>query len=107
MILDKFKKYLFEKVYKEFKNTEVIIHNNGLFMINTNEKNWFLQYKNGILYWKYDFFMRFFRPYSLEENEFEKIIVEWFSEKFGLQVKENYWSFFLIDDEVKNIILNK
>ena len=87
MVSDRLKKFIFDKLYKELSHLEIIPYENSLFFIDRKEKYWYLEYKkNGALYWRWQFFPKYFNLFSLEEDEFEPIISEWVEEVLNCKV---------------------
>ncbi len=78
---DKLKKVIFDKLYMNLNNAEIIEFNGSIWFIDREEKYWYLEYKkSGKLWWRYQFFNNFFHLFSMESNEYEPIIIEWVEE---------------------------
>jgi len=81
------KKIIFDKLYEDLKNAEIIHFQNSIWFIDREKKYWYLEYqKSGHLWWRYDFFTNFFRLFSLEQSEFERVIAEWVEEVLNSRV---------------------
>ena len=81
------KQIIFDKLYKDLSHVEIIPHKDSVWFIDRKEKYWYLEYKkNGALYWRWQFFPKYFNLFSLEEDEFEPIISEWVEEVLNCKV---------------------
>ena len=81
------KKIIFDKLYEDLKNVEIIPYNNTIWFIDREKKYWYLQYeKSGYLRWRFDFFTNFFRLFSMERSEFELVITDWVEEVLNSRV---------------------
>ena len=84
---ERLKQIIFNKLYKDLKNVEIIKHNESIWFIDRKEKYWYFIYKkDGTLFWRYDFFPDFFNLFSSVESEFEPIICEWVEEVLNFRV---------------------
>jgi len=84
---DKLKKIIFDKLYQDLKNVEIIPFNDSIWFIDREKKYWYLQYQmTGMLLWKYDFFNSFFQMFSLGKDEYEKFISDWVEEALNRKV---------------------
>ena len=82
------KKIIFNKLYEDLKNAEIIHFEDSIWFIDREKKFWYLEYeKDGILWWKYDFFTNFFMLFSMERSEFEGVIADWVEEVLNCKVK--------------------
>ena len=78
MVSDRLKKIIFDKLNKDLSKVEIIPHNNNVWFIDRENKYWYFELKqDGHLWWRYSFFIDFFRLFSLSFKEFEPIISEW------------------------------
>jgi hypothetical protein len=107
MISDKLKKIIFDKLYKDLSNVEIIPHEGSVWFIDREEKYWYFEFtKSGELWWRYSFFTNFFHLFSMEYKEFEPIIIEWVEEVLNSKVsttklmKQNY--FRLVEEVLNN-----
>jgi hypothetical protein len=81
------KKIIFNKLYEDLKNVEIIPYKDSIWFIDREKKYWYLQYeKSGYLWWRFDFFHRFFRLFSMERSEFELVIADWVEEVLNFKV---------------------
>ena len=81
------KKIIFNKLYEDLKHVEIIHFENSIWFIDREKKYWYLEWeKDGILWWKYDFFTNFFRLFSMERSEFERVIADWVEEVLNFKV---------------------
>ena len=82
------KQFIFNTIYKELSNVEIISTNTSIWFIDREKKYWYLEYeKMGTLYWRWDFFTSFFSLFSLEMDEFNPIISEWVEDALNYEVK--------------------
>jgi hypothetical protein len=78
MVSDKLKQIIFNELYTQLKDVEIIPYNGSLWFINRDEKYWYLELNpNNHLWWRYSFFVDFFQLFSLEIKEYEPLIREW------------------------------
>jgi hypothetical protein len=82
------KKIIFKKLNKDLSHVEIILHDNeSIWFIDRNEKYWYFELKkSGRLWWRYDFFINFFRLFSMNHSEFEPIISEWVEQVLNRKV---------------------
>ena len=81
------KKIIFNKLYEDLKHVEIINYKGSVWFIDREKKCWYLECeKDGILWWKYDFFTNFFRLFSMERSEFERVIADWVEEVLNFKV---------------------
>jgi hypothetical protein len=75
----KLKKIIKNKLNKDLSHVEIIFHvNNTIWFIDRENEYWYLSLeKSGKLWWRYEFFTKFFELFSMEEREYEPIISEW------------------------------
>jgi hypothetical protein len=87
-ISDRFKKIIFDRMYKDLSHVEIILHEDkSIWFIDRNEKYWFFELKkSGCLWWRYEFFTNFFSLFSMDRSEFEPIIKEWVDEVLNSKV---------------------
>lgn len=75
---NKLKQIIFNKLYEDLKHVEIIPYNNSMWFINREEEYWYLECtKNGVMWWRWEFFDNFFLLFSMEEIEYQSIISEW------------------------------
>jgi len=100
------KKIIFNKLYEDLKNVEIIPYNDSIWFIDRGKKYWYLEYeKNVTLWWRYDFFTNFFRLFSLEESEYERVIADWVEEVLNFKVdttKKQFIHYQITVEEVLN-----
>jgi hypothetical protein len=81
------KKIIFNKLYEDLKHVEIIPYKESVWFIDREKKYWYLEYeKNVTLWWRYDFFTNFFRLFSLEQSEYERVIADWVEEVLNFKV---------------------
>jgi len=90
---NKLKKIIFDKLYMNLSDAEIIKHDNTFWFIDVDEKYWYLRYQklDGVLWWRYDFFNDFFMLFSMEQKEYEPIISEWVEEVLNNKVITSSW----------------
>jgi len=89
------KKIIFDKLYEDLKHVEIIPYKESIWFIDREKKYWYLEYeKPGYLWWKYDFFTNFFRLFSMDKSEYERVIADWVEEVLNFKVDstKNYHS---------------
>jgi len=81
-------KIIFGKLYFNLAKVEIIEHNDTIWFIDVDEKYWYLRYQklDGVLWWRHEFFTRFFLLFSMEQEEYEPIISEWVEEVLNHKV---------------------
>ena len=99
------KKIIFDKLYEDLKNAEIIHFQNSIWFIDREKKYWYLEYKkSGHLWWRYDFFTNFFRLFSLEQSEFERVIAEWVEEVLNSRVNTTNLEKFIFMELVEEVL---
>jgi len=104
----RFKKIIFNKLYKDLSHLEIIPYKNSVWFIDRNEKYWYLEFeKSGHLWWRYQFFTNFFRLFSMDHYEFEPIISEWVEEILNRKVVSTKGSQHKLEHRVEEILNRK
>ena len=84
---NRIKEFIFNKLYKKLRNVEIISHNDSIWFIDVEEKYWYFEFeKSGRLWWRYYFFDTFFKPFSLLQTDYEKILSSWVEEVLNHKV---------------------
>jgi len=87
------KKIIFNKLYEDLKNVEIIPYKESIWFIDREKKYWYLEYeKNGRLFWRYKFFTIFFLLFSMERSEYERVIADWVEEVLNSRVNTTRFS---------------
>ena len=87
MVTDKLKQIIFKQLYKELSNVEIIHYKNSIYFIDRENKYWYFEYeKSGNLWWRYNFFTNFFLIFSLESNDYQKVMGDWVEEVLNCRV---------------------
>ena len=87
MVSDKLKQIIFKQLYKELSNVEIIHYKNSIYFIDRENKYWYFEYeKSGNLWWRYNFFTNFFLIFSLESNDYQKVMGDWVEEVLNCRV---------------------
>jgi len=82
------KQIIFDKLYEDLKHVELISYDNSIWFIDREKKYWYIEYrKYGALWWRWPFFPDFFALFSMEQIDFEPIIVEWVEEVLNYKIK--------------------
>ena len=75
---NRFKQIIFNKLCEDLNNVEIISYNNSMWFIDREKEYWYLECaKNGVMWWRWEFFDNFFLLFSMEEIEYQSIISEW------------------------------
>ena len=94
---DRLKKIIFKKLAKDLSHVEVIPYEGDIWFIDRNDKYWYLILKNNKhLWWRHDFFDRFFQAFSLQESEYRSLIAEWVEQSLNQKVK----TFLFLDEDL-------
>lgn len=87
MISEKLKQVIFKELYYQLGKVEIIPYGDSIYFINRENKYWYFEFeKSGRLWWRYDFFNDFFKIFSLEVQDYTKIISEWVEEVLNCKV---------------------
>ena len=87
MVSERLKQIIFKQLYKELSNVEIIPYRDSIYFIDRDKKYWYFEYeKSGELWWRYDFFTSFFLLFSLEPNDYQKIMGDWVEEVLNCKV---------------------
>jgi hypothetical protein len=85
---DRLKKIIFKKLANDLSHVEVIPYDGSIWFIDRKNKSWILEFQNGYLWWRYDFFDILFQAFSLEEFDYEPIIAEWVEQVLNRKVDQ-------------------
>lgn len=86
---NKFKKIIFDKLYKDLSHVEIIPFKDSIWFIDREEKDWYFEYeKPDILWWRWGYFNSFFKLFSIESEEFQWILSEWVEEVLNCKVNK-------------------
>jgi hypothetical protein len=86
-INDKLKKYIFKKLTNDLSHLEVIDNGDSIWFLD-HKKDWYLEFmKKGILYYRYNFFRKFFQFFSLDRSDYEQLIAEWVEQLLNVKVE--------------------
>ena len=92
MVSERLKQIIFKQLYKELSNVEIIPYRDSIYFIDRDKKYWYFEYeKSGELWWRYDFFTSFFLLFSLEPNDYQKIMGDWVEEVLNCKVISTLW----------------
>jgi len=107
-ISDKFKKFIFKKLYKDLSNVEIIPYRDSIWFIDRENEHWYFEYeKSGTLWWRYHFFEDFFKIFSLESNVYQSIISEWVEEILNHKVETTQYEELRASMEVEEVLNHK
>ena len=105
MISERLKKVIFDKLYNDLSNVEIIPYNNNIWFIDRDNKYWYFELKNeGNLWWRYSFFTDFFQFFSMTFSDFQPIISEWVEEVLKCKVLTITRQFFQRRIEVQEVL---
>jgi len=94
MVTDKLKQIIFKQLYKELSNVEIIHYKNSIYFIDRENKYWYFEYeKSGNLWWRYNVFTNFFLIFSLEPNDYQKVMGDWVEEVLNCKVSTTFEMF--------------
>jgi hypothetical protein len=86
-IEDRLKKIIFKKLTNYLSRAEVITYKESILFIDRNNKYWYLIWRNyGHLWCRWEFFDIFFSAFSLEQSDYEPLIVEWVEQVLNRKV---------------------
>lgn len=80
MISDKLKKIIFDELYFNLSDVEIICYDKSIWFIDVSNNFWYFQYTKGTLWYRYDFFDKFFKFFSLNETQFKDVLLSWIQE---------------------------
>ena len=87
MVGEKLKNIIYKQLNKDLGHVEIIPFNESIFFIDRENKYWYFELtKTGLLWWRYEYFTSFFSIFSLEKEEFEKILACWVEEIMNCMV---------------------
>jgi hypothetical protein len=88
MVMDpRLKQIIFDKLYEDLKDVEIIPHDRSIWFIDVKEKCWYFEYREiGVLWWRWDFFDDFFNLFSLTGTDCAYILSEWVEEVLNCKV---------------------
>ena len=101
----KLKKIIFNKLYKDLSHVEIILHKDSVWFIDRKEKYWYFEYnKNGTLYWRWQYFIDFFKLFSFGKDDFEPIVSEWVEEVLNCKVITPNFTIFNFYSQVEEVL---
>ena len=107
-INDRLKNIIFKKLYNDLSHVEIIPYEGDIWFIDRNIKYWYLELKNnGKLWWRSNFFDRFFQAFSLERNNYESLIAEWVEEVLNNKVNTIDNRFHIPSPSVEEVLNRK
>lgn len=78
-ISDRFREIIFKKLNSDLSECVFFPSGRETWIVNTEDKYWyFLSNCNGEVHYNSDFFNRFFRLFSLKQEEYQYVLKEWF-----------------------------
>ena len=105
---DRLKKFIFKKLAKDLSHVEVIPYKGDIWFIDRDKKYWYLVLEKDVhLWWRLDFFVRFFQAFSLEESDYEPIIADWVEEVLKRKVNTTVKSPHHFDASVEEVLKRK
>jgi hypothetical protein len=107
-INDRLKRIIFKKLVKDLSHAEIILYDNSIWFIDRNKKYWYLEFKRtGFLWWRYDFFERFFPAFSLDRIDYEPLIAEWVEDVLNHKVTTTSNQIIIIGEMVEDVLKHK
>jgi hypothetical protein len=92
---EKLKKLLFTIIDKLSKDADVYHHDESLWLIHTEDREWIIEFDyNGILWFNYNFFRTAFKFISLDVDNNRSYVTEWFESRFLNKPK--------VEDDIQN-----
>lgn len=98
-----------QELYEEFSNVEIIHHGKSIWFIDRDNKYWYFELDtfSNTLWWRYDFFVSFFKVFSMDNEKFTPIISNWVANILSGDFEVSKTGAELIDEDgVINNILN-
>ena len=100
------KDFIFQQLYEELSNVEIIPYNDSIWFIDRKNEYWYFEFeKDGMLWWRYGFFLSFFKVFSLSDSDFETILSAWVEEVLNHKVSTTMhaaWPWHVSVEEVLN-----
>lgn len=85
---EKFKKIIFDKLYKDLEHVEIIPYDKSIWFIDREKRFWILELTlDGKLWWRTDFFKNFFSLFSMAPREFQILLCEWVEQVLNRKVE--------------------
>ena len=88
MVSSRLKGIIFNKLYSDLSQVEIIHYKDEIWFIDRNIKSWYFMYKtfNNMLWWRLQYFNTFFEVFSLTESEFVPVLSSWVEEVLNHKV---------------------
>ncbi len=87
------KQIIFDKLYEDLKDVEIIPHDGSIWFIDVKEKCWYFEYREtGVLWWRWNFFDDFFNLFSVTGTDCAYILSEWVEEVLNCKVNSTSYS---------------
>lgn len=103
------KDFIYQQLYEELSNVEIIHHGKSIWFIDRDNKYWYFELDtfSDTLWWRYDFFVSFFKVFSMDNEKFTPIIANWVANILSVDFEVSKTGSELIDEDgVINNILN-
>jgi len=105
---DRLKKIIFKKLANDLSHVEVIPYKGSIWFIDRDKKYWYLELENdGTLWYREEFFDRFFQAFSLEHDDYEPIIAEWVEEVLNHRVNTILTPALVRSNQVEEVLNHK
>ena len=102
---DRLKKIIFNKLNEDLSHVEIILHNDSFWFIDRENKYWYMEFqKGGKLYWRYQFFAKFFPIFTLERDEYEPLIKEWVESVLNCGVRTTQYLYLKLYLKVESVL---
>jgi len=106
MVSDRLKGIIFKKLYSDLSRVEMIHYKTFIWFIDREEKYWYFRYdkSNGQLLWRYGFFSDFFIIFTMENDEFTRILSSWVEEVLNCKVNTTNSSLAIFPSRVEEVL---
>jgi len=99
------KEIIFKKLYRDLSKVEIISYKDEIWFIDRETKYWYLIYgKSGTLYWRYNFFEKFFFMFSMYNRKYEPLISEWVEEVLNCKINATQSAWFIKPCGVEEVL---
>lgn len=105
MISEKIKRIIFNHLYKELSKVEIIPYKDSIYLIDRENKFWYIEYDNNRkLWWRYYYFTGLLKIFCLSEKECNEILSDWVEEILNCKVSIESSYTFSLDVKVSEIL---
>ena len=105
MVSEKLKQVIFKKLYMDLEGVEIIPYKDSIYFIDREKKYWYFEYeKKGKLWWRYDFFSKFFLLFCLKTDDYERVMGKWVEEVLNCKVSSTITPTFMRKYRVEEVL---